>query len=399
MLLSPTELLSALVAARSPNPPGDEREAAGVVRDLLAALGLPAAEEFSRAPERPNLVVRIGDAPLRLMVVGHLDTMPPGDLRSWRTDPYVLERIDDRLFGLGAADMKGGIAAALLAIARLTRDPGWEGAVDLVLVADEENCSGFGAKWLTAQDVLRSDAAVIMEPAGGEDGTSWGRLYTAQRGSCVLQLVARGRPGHSAASVPTEERAAVALARALTALAESQLFAEAVHPLDGTRPTVNLGTMMAGGITPFMHPETMTATVEVRTIEGMTMGQVHGEVRQVLYDRGLGSRIDVIAADSPLDWYPPGPEVRDRRLIDSATAAWRSVLGREPVLGVLPGATDSSWFGHIGIPTLPAFGRGSLAVAHQPNEWVKADDLDRAVDLLEALIRGYSSTSEDGRQM
>jgi succinyl-diaminopimelate desuccinylase len=394
MLFNPTELLSALVAARSPNPPGDEREVAGVVHDLLAALGLPAAEEFSRAPERPNLLVRIGDAPSRLMVVGHLDTMPPGDLRSWRTDPYVLERVDDRLFGLGAADMKGGIVAALLAIARLAQDSGWKGAVDLLLVADEENCSGFGAKWLTAQGVLRSDAAVIMEPAGGEDGASWGHLYTAQRGSCVLQLVARGRPGHSAASVPAEERAGVALARALTALADSRLFAEAVHPLDGTRPTVNLGTMIAGGVTPFMHPESMTATVEVRTIEGMTMGQVHGEVRRALHDRGLGDRVDVIAAESPLDWYPPGPDVRDRRLIDAATTAWRSVLGREPILGVLPGATDSCWFGHIGIPTLPAFGCGSLAVAHQPNESVKAEDLDKAVDLLEALIRQYSGAPD-----
>ncbi len=100
---------------------------------------------------------------------------------------------------------------------------------------------------------------------------SWARLFVAQRGSCVVQLTARGLPGHSAAQLPPSERAGVALARAMAALADADLLAAAAHPIDGTRPTVNIGTMVSGGITPFMQPESMTAIVEVRVIEGMTM--------------------------------------------------------------------------------------------------------------------------------
>lgn len=387
----PEALLAALIAAPSPNPPGDERAVAAVIRDALPGLGLPPATVFGKSAERPNLLVRIdGDGP-RLMLAGHMDTMPPGNLGSWQTDPYRLERADGRLAGLGVADMKSGLVAALHAASRLVRDPSWSGALDLLFVADEENCSDYGMKWLGTQGLLAADAAVILEPGGGPDCRSWERLFIAQRGSAVADLVARGQPGHSAAQIPAEDRAGVALARAMTALADARLFADVRHPVDGTSPTVNIGTMVSGGITPFMHPETLAATVEVRVIEGMTMAEVHAAIRRVLAQAGLAGRVDVVAAASPLDWVPPSPAVRDGRLLAAATAAWRSVLGREPASGVLLGVTDSSWLSLAGIPTLPALGCGSLAVAHQPNEWIEEADLAVAIDLAEALARAYAA--------
>lgn len=390
--LEPGDLLAALVAAPSPNPPGDERAVAGVIADALHALGLPAPTVFAKSDGRPNLLVRIDGSGPRLMLAGHMDTMPPGNLGSWHSDPYVLTPAAGRLTGLGVADMKSGIAAALIAAARLVHDPAWTGSVDLLFTADEENCSDYGMKWLADQGLLAADAAVILEPGGGADFRSWDRLFVAQRGSAVAQLVAHGTPGHSAAQIPAVERAGVALARAMTALADGGLFAKVEHPLDGTRPTVNIGTMIAGGITPFMHPETVTATVEIRVIEGMTKAGVLAEVHRVIGQAGLADRVDVVAADSPLDWVPPSPAVRDRRLLAAASQAWRSVLGAEPATGVLLGVTDSCWLSLAGIPTLPAFGCGSLAVAHQPNEWIEAADLVRAVDLTEALARAYTVT-------
>src|SRR6201985_2521584 len=241
-LLEPRDLRGALVAARSPNPPGDERAAAGVVREAARALGLPEPEEYRRSAERPNVLIRIGDPypgsaahAGRLMLVGHLDTMPPGNLSSWQTDPYQLTRADGRLAGLGVADMKSGVAAALLAAGRLVADPGWSGGLDLLFVADEENCSDYGMKWLVGQQALTADAAVILEPAGGSAAESWARLFVAQRGSCVVRLTARGTPGHSAEQIPAGERAGVALARAMAALAGADLFAQDAHPIDGTR--------------------------------------------------------------------------------------------------------------------------------------------------------------------
>jgi acetylornithine deacetylase/succinyl-diaminopimelate desuccinylase-like protein len=328
------------------------------------------------------------------MLVGHLDTMPPGNLGSWQTDPYQLTRVGDRLAGLGVADMKSGVAAALLAAGRLMAEPGWSGGLELLFVADEENCSDYGMKWLVRQQALTADAAVILEPAGGAAARSWVRLFVAQRGSCVVRLTARGTPGHSAEQIPAAERAGVTLARAMMALADGDLFAGFSHPIDGTRPTVNIGTMVSGGITPFMHPESMTAIVEVRVIEGMTMAGVHGELRSVLARAGLADRVEIAAAEPPHDWVPPssaaGAGRRADRLAGAAAAAMRSVLGTEPRPGVLLGVTDSCWLTEAGIPTLPAFGCGSLAVAHRPNEWIPAGDLSTAIDLTEALVRTYT---------
>jgi acetylornithine deacetylase/succinyl-diaminopimelate desuccinylase-like protein len=319
-----------------------------------------------------------------------MDTMPPGNLASWQTDPYTLERVDGWLAGLGIADMKAGIVAALMVGGRLVRDPAWSGSLDLLFVADEENCSDYGMKWLAAEGALTADAAVILEPAGGADAQSWDKLFIAQRGSAVVELIARGLPGHSAAQIAAGERAGVILARAMTALADACLFADISHPVDGTTPTVNIGTMLSGGITPFMHPETVSATVEVRVIEGMTMADVHTAIRRVLEEAGLADRVDVLPAASPLDWVPPSPAVRDHRLLSAAATAWRTVLNREPATGVLLGVTDSSWLSLAGIPALPALGCGSLAVAHQPNERIPESDLGLAIDLTESLARAYA---------
>ena len=387
----PEELLAALIEAPSPNPGGDERAVAAVICAVLPALGLPPAMVTGKSADRPNLLIRIDGGGPRLMLAGHMDTMPPGNLDSWRTDPYRLEHVDGRLAGLGVADMKSGLVAALLAASRLVRDPSWSGALDLLFVADEENCSDYGMKWLAAEGMLAADAAVILEPGGGADCQSWERLFIAQRGSAVVDLVARGQPGHSAAQIPADARAGIALARAMTALADAHLFTDLRHPVDGTSPTVNIGTMVSGGITPFMHPEQLVATVEVRVIEGMTMADVHTAIRQVLAEAGLAERVDVVPASSPLDWVPPSPAVRDVRLLDAAATAWRSVLGHEPAAGVLLGVTDSSWLSRAGIPTLPALGCGSLAVAHQPNEWIDPADLAVAIDLTESLARAYAS--------
>jgi acetylornithine deacetylase/succinyl-diaminopimelate desuccinylase-like protein len=160
-----------------------------------------------------------------------------------------------------------------------------------------------------------------------------------------------------------------------------------------TGAAVNIGTMLSGGITPFMHPETMTAIIEVRVIEGMTREDVTNELRSALLKAGLGTRAEVTLADPPHDWIPPSSAAGASRLTGSAAAALRSVLGAEPAPGVLLGVTDSCWLSAAGIPTLPAFGCGSLAVAHRPNEWIPAPDYPTAVNLAEALVRAYTNVT------
>ncbi|MBC8038439.1 MAG: M20/M25/M40 family metallo-hydrolase [Rhizobiales bacterium] len=314
--------------------------------------------------------------------------MPPGNLSSWHSDPYCLTRADSRLRGLGAADMKTAIAAMLFAAARIARAPESEGTLTLVFSADEENGSSYGMEWLAQQGLLVADGAAMTEPSGlGQN--SWQRLFIAQRGHCVAWLVARGVPGHSGELLSRDQRASYAFVKALNALLEADPFAEWVHPVDGTRPTVNVATMVEGGMVPFAHPESLRACLEVRVIEGMTEELVIGRLREVIVRAGLSDRVTVEPASPPLNWISPGEQVRDKRLLDAAKFAWRKVLGREPILAVMTAGTDSSHANAAGIPALPAFGPGSLGVAHKPNESLPEEDIGLAIDIFETFIRAY----------
>lgn len=382
-------LLARLVAAPSPNPPGDEREMARVAQAEAARLWLPLPRCHARDPRRPNLVWEIGHGRPRLLLGAHMDTMPPGDPAAWHSDPYRLTREGDRLVGLGVADMKGSIASALVAAARIAARPEPSGGtLVLALTADEEAGSAYGMEWLASEGLVEADAAVMLEASSlGE--RSFERLFVAQRGSCVVTLVAHGRPGHSGQDLPREQRASAALAAGLTALLQQDAFPALAHPVDGTRPLVNVGTTVSGGEVPFAHPGELRATIEVRTIAGQTRDGVLAALRSVLAASRLDDRVTLEPAEPPLDWIPGGDDVTDPRLLAAARAGWRAATGAEPRLGVLPATTDSAHLQAIGIPALPTFGPGSLAVAHQPNEWLPAADLPRAALAIETLARAY----------
>src|SRR5215213_1191939 len=158
--------LAELVAARSPNPPGDERLVADFISRKAKALGLPAPKCHARDESRPNLIFTLGAGGPHLMLAAHMDTVPTGDVASWHTDPFRLEEVDGRLTGLGAADMKASIAAMLFAATRIMRQPESEGMLTLIFSADEENGSAYGMEWLAAQGLLVADAAAMTEPSG-----------------------------------------------------------------------------------------------------------------------------------------------------------------------------------------------------------------------------------------
>jgi acetylornithine deacetylase/succinyl-diaminopimelate desuccinylase-like protein len=215
------ELTAALVAAASPNPPGDEREVAAVAREALASAGLPAPRVIAREPARPSLLTTLDFGPggRHLVLCGHLDTKPVGGA-AWSVDPFAATIDGDRLYGLGATDMKGAVAAMIAAAERLDLSAG---RLSLLLVADEENGAALGARHVAATVDLDADAIVIGEPCGRE--ADFDRLPLVSRGIARWRVVARAAQGHSlderdeyVASVLDHRFAAIAVG--LYALAE-----------------------------------------------------------------------------------------------------------------------------------------------------------------------------------
>ncbi|HVU77222.1 MAG TPA: M20/M25/M40 family metallo-hydrolase [Gaiellaceae bacterium] len=198
-------LLQQLIRLDTTNPPGRETIAAELLRDYLEAAGVE-CELYARVPERANLVARIrgrGDGP-SLALLSHTDVVL-ADPKEWRRDPFGGELVDGDVWGRGALDMKGEVAASAVAIASLARE-GWRGSGDLVFVAaaDEEVGAGFGLEWLVEEhpDAVRTDFS--LNEGAGERIELGGRPFylcsTAEKRTAPFVLRVRGRSGH--ASMP-----------------------------------------------------------------------------------------------------------------------------------------------------------------------------------------------------
>src|SRR5919199_5471896 len=199
------DLLARLIRIDTVNPPGNETAAAELLREYLEANGV-ACELYARVPERANLVARIrgrGEGP-RLLLLSHTDTVlaDPGE---WQVDPWSGELRDGEIWGRGALDMKGQVAANAVALASLARE-GFEPAGDLIFAAtaDEEVGDDFGLSWLCKQhpDAVRADYA--LNEGGGDRVVFGDRVFylcsAAEKMSAPFRLRVHGRSGH--ASVP-----------------------------------------------------------------------------------------------------------------------------------------------------------------------------------------------------
>src|SRR5689334_22350154 len=199
-----TDLLRRLVRVDTTNPPGNETAAAELLRDYLEPNGV-ACELIAKVPERANLVARIpgGDGP-NLLLLSHTDVVL-ADPAEWSVPPFSGELRDGEVWGRGALDMKGQVAASAVAIASLARD-GFRPSGDLIFAAtaDEEVGDDFGLSWLCREhpDAVRCDYAV-NEGAGDRIELGDKIVYlcaTAEKMSSPFVLRGRGRAGH--ASMP-----------------------------------------------------------------------------------------------------------------------------------------------------------------------------------------------------
>ena len=310
-----TELLQRLIRVNTTNPPGNETAVAELLREYLEAAGVE-CELYAKTPERANLVARIrgrGDGP-SLAFLSHTDVVLAA-ADEWQRDPFGGELVDGEVWGRGALDMKGEVAASAVALATLARE-GWRGSGDLIFVAaaDEEVGDGFGLKWLVEAhpDAVRADFSV-NEGAGDRVSLGGKTIYlcsTAEKMSAPWLLRVHGRSGHGSmpaiadnalvkaaplierlgafetepALIPEVEgflRAVLgdvpAAADALAAArAVSQLAAELIEPLLGmtVAPTKAHASEKRNVI-----PALCEITVDTRLLPGQTFEEAEAKIR------------------------------------------------------------------------------------------------------------------------
>jgi len=367
-----------LVATPSPNPPGDERDVIALSRERLAALGYKNLKSVAIEAARPNLVGEIvGGSPGRvLMLNGHLDTKPAGDRTEWETDPYDPVLRDGHLYGLGAADMKGGVAAMVYAGAALGQLDVPAGSLKIGLTADEEAGSHFGVRFVAHREEFSSDAVLVGEPTGMKSG--WAYVAVASRGLSCFVIRVHGTQMHSGLSDQVDSiNASVKLAGVLSRMAGEFRPSRTQDGGAGGHVTVNPGVTLKGGVYFGVYPGEAEFGVDIRTVPGMTLSGLKADLEVFLERLRREDPQLVVTAESVagLDWMPPCSIEPGHALVRAAQSAARDVLGRDVPLGTMPAFTDGSFWAEAGIPCIPAFGPGSLLAAHRPNENVAVEDI------------------------
>ncbi|WP_333672146.1 M20/M25/M40 family metallo-hydrolase [Elioraea tepidiphila] len=384
-----------LIAAPSENPPDDTRAAAMVAARLLSAIpGVVVTEHTKEEPIRNVVAVRRGARPgKRLVLSGHLDTYPAGDASRWSVPPFAATIRGDRLYGRGSADMKGGIAAAITALAALAQEPDFAGEVVLALAGDEESMGTSGTQFLLdTVPMVRGDVAIV--PDAGSPAV----IRFGEKGMVWLDLVAEGKAAHGA-HVHRGENAAERLMEALqrllalrdwpveipppirAAIAAAQPVSE---PLGGvgeaetlTHVTVNLG-MVSAGISPNLVPDRAIAGLDVRLPPGTNTTAIIAAARAAIADLpGVGMTVRV--AWEPTVTDPTHP------LFTALRRAATPVLGSEPVLNMRVGASDARLFRLAGIPTA-VFGPTPHGMGGG-DEYVLIPELIAVAQALEAAAR------------
>lgn len=384
------ELTRELVAIDSQNPGPLEPE---IVEHIAAWANDRGFESRILEPVagRPNLVVTVdrgGEGHLGLS--GHLDTKPIGDaLAEWDTPPLELTVVGDDAYGLGSTDMKGGVAAMMLALEDFATGSAPQGRVSLVLTADEEQGSDAGAKALVAEGLLPDlDDIVIGEPSGIAD--PWEAVYLVSRGICCFHIDVLARQGHSGLSHTLGRNATLHAADLLHAFEGFVPTVDAPGEV-ACAPTVNPGMFIGGGVSFGTWPGHCRVSMEVRLVPGMSRQTLHREV-DALVRATLPADVDyrITYLDSGQGWMPAVELSPTTAVARAAQAAAESVLGRPVPFAAFPGGTDATYFmGTGGIPTIASLGPGWISVAHGANEKVGVGQLYQAHELYGTLIDTY----------
>jgi succinyl-diaminopimelate desuccinylase len=364
-------LTQELVRIPTVNPPGNERACAKYLGGLLEANGFTVAyDEF--ADGRTSIVARIGGNRERrpLCITGHVDTVPLG-AAPWRKDAFAGEIDTGRLYGRGSSDMKGGVAAfmvAALELARFLRSG--PGLVLIITAGEEVGC--MGSRHLEPQRSLLGSAGAIVV---GEPTSNYPVI--GHKGSIKFHAHAHGVTAHG--SMPEMGVNAIyKAAHAITRL-EAFDFDGHSHPVMG-RSTLNVGTI-EGGMNVNSVPDRVRFGVDIRTTPGIDHDVLMSQIRGC-----LGDGIEVVTyQNEKAVWTEPQDE-----WIQKVYELVTPVLGERPQPRSVSFFTDAASLRRAyDSPPTVILGPGEPDMAHQTDEFCKVERIREAVSVYTDIIRQW----------
>ena len=364
---SPVDLLGELIRIPSVNPEGDpgvpepgEERLAGFLADHLRSLGAEVALR-EVLPGRPNVVARFPgnrSGKPRLLLAPHTDTV---SVAGMTIDPFGGIVRDGKIWGRGASDTKGPMAAMLSALARCREILPTLGHEIWFAGLMGEESGQHGAKALAAEEHF--DFVIAGEPTGL-------RTVHAHKGSLWVTLKSRGKAVHASAP-ELGENAIYAMTSAVERLRVGVIpkLDRLTHPLLG-RTTLSVGTIRGGSKTNIV-PDHCEATLDIRVVPGVEVAHVMELIREA-----LGEVEMTWQGSEPLNTDPHHPLV-----------ATLSSLGATPAGA--PWFCDAAVFAAAGMPSV-ALGPGSIAQAHTADEWISVTDLEEGAEFFARFLRSLA---------
>ena len=353
----PLLLAKKLVGLNSENPPANCTECGQYIFDFLKKLGLKPIKQFIN--NKLFNVIVIGKGPL--LIQGHFDTVPFGDLKKWKYNPSG-EIAQSKLFGRGSADMKGGIACFLAALQKNPTDQ-----ISMIWTAIEEN-SFIGIKKameLQKTNLRHVKYSITIEPTNG-------KLITCNKGQYWFEITAKGKTAHSSAP----ELGINAIERLTAVIPKIKSYEKQIsrrsHKLLG-RATLNIG-VIKGGIAPNVVPDNASMIIDRRVITSEKPKQIIREMEQVAAPNKttLLKRID--PAETPINSKIVKfmqrilkSEKLDTRVYGYKATAELSEIRKHGIEGVI-------------------FGTGQLSQAHKENEFMTLEELVAGERIIAKLI-------------
>lgn len=381
--------LSSLVKAKSPNPytPQDsplheavEGEVPTLIFEKLKEFGL-SPRYFGASRERTNVVAEWGEKRGRntLMLNGHMDTIPPEGKDV--VLPYSGAVRGEKLYGLGALDMKASLAAYIFAVRALkTAKVKITGKLLLAFVADEETgaCSPYGTHYLLEQGCMPKACLI------GEHGSEYVRV--GQRGSYRFRLAVQGEAVHTGVSAwergEEGRNAIVDMAKAITALQGLEIPFKVSRMFVGRRPMFTFPTKITGGAAMNVVPDRCEAYGDARLLPGNSDSQVKMLMVERLSKLGIVYEIQDLA-------YVPAVEIDPKEpLVLALQKAAKEVTGKVPEPRVSGPATDGWMLVKRDVPTIMGYGPNGGG-EHGRGEWVDLPSLKQVTEVYARMIANY----------
>jgi succinyl-diaminopimelate desuccinylase len=384
-MTKPTALSIAQDLIRCPSVTPDDKGALGVVEALLQQAGFQTWRVTFQEdgwPDTDNLYARIGEGHPHLMFAGHTDVVPPGNAADWRFDPFSAEVADGYLWGRGAVDMKGGIAASLAAVLGYLEQHGTpQGAVSFLITGDEEGPAVNGTikllQWAHERGE-RFDHCILGEPTNLEQLGDM--IKIGRRGSLSGKISVQGKQGHVGyphlADNPVHH-----LAQIVTTLRAAPLDEGSEH-FDASN--LEFTTFDTGNPAVNVIPASAFCRFNIRFNDHWTPETLRAEIQKRVKAAAGSAHVELeFQPTNALAFLTkPGPFVL------SFVQAVEKQTGRKPVLSTTGGTSDARFIKNYA--EVLEFGLIGQTM-HAVDERINIDELEALAQIYQRVLEGYFS--------